>query len=597
MESSFENFCRFCLSKNAENLSLSLDNDKILIRLQNKLIDLKKVLKSLNLHSDEKELPKLVCHVCKDIILNFYQLKKTYQENESVLIEKSSSLESESCNVEKEKLIKTVEEFYSEFEDGELNIIKYKDKLVIEKLNVNLDQLQGHHESVVQETVESHIEESVVPVIQYAESEESMKEEYLTIDEEECYTTEISIKIDEQIEENTKISKKRNLIENVQCNEHEMIMKKKVKENQEIYSYSCSNCLALYPDEKSANEHITKYATNNLCKTSKCNECGILFQSEIIYQKHVSYHFLSKMSNLFSYFECSMCKIIFGIKKDIEQHEKQHLEDKNFIYKFERKSQIEGCEIFHRELFDGEDTWNCGHCDMKFDSKNDINFHLTLFHANVYCPFCKQSFGKSIPYLVNHLKLKHPEKFEEIVFNCSFCNESFSVYLDMKNHEKICKNKKFSCTHCDKKFALERQLKEHLDSIKGEFKFSCDICKKSFTNKNAYTVHKRIHLRLKPYICTFDGCQKSFRTNSQLSAHMDIHSEFKNFKCKFCEILFQTRGARRVHEKTHYQENLCKICDSVFKQRPHLIRHINTIHKIKCDSKNMEKQVELYLKT
>jgi hypothetical protein len=436
---SFENLCRFCLSY-TENSSVSLHSDKILIRLQNKIIDLKRVLKTLQLDSVEKEIPHLVCDECKIIIVNFHQLQKTYRENELLLLEKSSPRDDEEGDHnkrKKEELLKTVDDFYREFEAGdELNIIRYRDKLVIEKLQHVYD------------------------------AEEKL--EYLTTEQISIAECEIK-KLDQKVEieqiandvADTNTGRKRKLInEVVDLNQDETSIRKRTKDTQ-------------------------------------CEDCSLQFQSEIAYQKHMSYHFLSKMSKLFSYHDCHTCRIIFGTIKEFDTHVSRHSEDSNFVYKFEGRSHIDGCEILSRGTEDrirkssDSESWTCGHCNLKFSSKIEANFHLTLFHANCFCPFCKQSFGKSVPYLVNHLKLKHPEKFDEIVFNCSFCNESFSLYNEMKMHEKACDKKKFSCNHCHRKFSLERQLKDHLDSINGQFKFSCDDCEKLFTNKAALTVHKR----------------------------------------------------------------------------------------------------------
>lgn len=370
-----------------------------------------------------------------------------------------------------------------------------------------------------------------------------------------------------------------------------------VQEDDETNSFMCSNCSSIFTNEKAANDHVMKYGKFQFCTLCRCDECSVIFASQKLFQRHKSFHILSKISSIFNYYDCLHCSVSFGNDKDYEKHIECHAENENYLYKFDGKPQLEGCDLFkqnHKDEFVDDDSWICGHCGMRFGLKNELNFHLTLFHANLFCPFDRQSYGKSVAYLIDHMKTKHPEQFgnEEITFSCSHCFEEFGTKNEMREHEKYCDSKKFECSHCSKKFGLERQLKEHLEAVNGNMKYSCEFCEKKFNNKSSLTVHLRIHSKEKPYICTFAGCNKAFRTNSHRSSHMDAHNETKNFKCQYCDNYFQTRAAKRAHEKSHSYSHICPLCHKDFKQRSHLVRHANIVHKLKCGSANLEAEID-----
>lgn len=364
----------------------------------------------------------------------------------------------------------------------------------------------------------------------------------------------------------------------------------------EQVTFECSNCQSVFLTEKAANDHVLKYGSQKFCTERFCNKCSIVFASEKMFKKHLHYHVLERISNLFKYHECIFCNIVFGTEKDFEKHMKNHIENDNYQYEFQGSTQLENCEILRKDLTETDSSvWKCGHCNKFCNDKTQLNFHVTIFHANIFCPFENQQFGKSVSYLLDHIKTKHPDQLakEDIVFNCSFCNHEFSSKNALCQHTKTCNNKPFQCDHCNHKFGLRRQLEEHLQSITGYAKFCCSYCNKTFTNKAGLTVHLRIHTHEKKYKCLV--CEKKFRTNSHRSAHMDSHNNTKKFQCQYCKEMFQTRGAKRAHESSHNSAHICLLCQKLFKQRSHIIRHINTVHKIKCTHSNMEKEVQKLL--
>ncbi|CAG9809644.1 unnamed protein product [Chironomus riparius] len=667
----YGDLCRFCLSNISDKSAVSLKNHEILVCVDKKLIDLKEILKFLLLnYSYCENLPNLICNECKNIIIKYYSLKKTFLENEKTLTAKSQTVNK---HQKLHNLISIVEEFcrYLNDEDS-LNVLNYSDRIVIEKCaeeRVIEDDLLDHTKKenipnqVIIQTIQED-EEEATNYIQYVDEEyidnesllkcesqdliaaQTMKAEHeqqeifheddlqyqvnaesSTASQETEYEIQFSdpetLENEEDCDKSSELEtiyENENLPLNVKLNvrnkrkhkviqdnlENGLIAKKYkvslvdsnvvVQEDDETNSFMCSNCSSVFTNEKAANDHVMRYGKFQFCTLCRCDECSVIFSSQKSFQKHKSFHILSKISSIFNYYDCLHCNVSFGNDKDYEKHIECHAENENYLYSFDGKPQLEGCELFKSnkdELMD-ENSWTCGHCGLRFGLKNDLNFHMTLFHASLYCPFDRQQYGKSVSYLIDHLKMKHAEQFgnEEITFSCSHCFEEFSAKNEMKEHEKYCDSKKFDCHHCEKKFALERQLKEHLEAVNGTMKFTCSSCKKKFNNRSSLTVHLRIHSKERPYICTFDGCNKAFRTNSHRSSHMDAHNETKNYKCQYCELLFQTRAAKRTHEKSHSYSHICPLCHKDFKQRSHLVRHANIVHKIICGSANLEAEID-----
>lgn len=85
---------------------------------------------------DEKQLPNVpnrICKECKKSILQFYTLKKTYEENEAVLLGTSveSAEERKKKFIAKQSLLPMLDEFLSEHVNDALEVTKLPDKLVI----------------------------------------------------------------------------------------------------------------------------------------------------------------------------------------------------------------------------------------------------------------------------------------------------------------------------------------------------------------------------------------------------------------------------------------------------------------------------------
>lgn len=178
--------------------------------------------------------------------------------------------------------------------------------------------------------------------------------------------------------------------------------------------FSCSLCNSKFHDEEGAKYHCAKYGSTGMCTNNICLECDVVFNSEKMYKRHQGYHALIPIANVLEYFECVSCFVIFSSKKDLDTHMSNHTEVKNYQYVPETATRLEvgevlirdlECQWNRRDLSDGT-AYHCGYC-LKSGLRNDINLHMTLFHANLICPFDKQKFSRSLGFFVDHMKVQN----------------------------------------------------------------------------------------------------------------------------------------------------------------------------------------------
>ena len=108
--------------------------------------------------------------------------------------------------------------------------------------------------------------------------------------------------------------------------------------------------------------------------------------------------------------------------------------------------------------------------------------------------------------------------------------------------------------------------------------FACDVCKRSFTQKDRLNKHMRTHTRRTPYACCYCGMKFSWKYS--LKSHERIHYRIKTYTCYFCDMRFSGKTALNMHKRIHYNENpyTCDVCMKQFVYKAQLIRH----NKRKC---------------
>ena len=91
----------------------------------------------------------------------------------------------------------------------------------------------------------------------------------------------------------------------------------------------------------------------------------------------------------------------------------------------------------------------------------------------------------------------------------------------------------FKCFDCGKSFSTRQNFQVHVRIHTGERSFKCSRCEKSFFHSGSLQRHIRIHTGERPFKCDFFGCQMSFSGRSNLRKHIRIHTGERPFKCDF----------------------------------------------------------------
>lgn len=117
-------------------------------------------------------------------------------------------------------------------------------------------------------------------------------------------------------------------------------------------------------------------------------------------------------------------------------------------------------------------------------------------------------------------------------YTCSICRKTFTRWCHLKSHEKIHGEEPFVCSVCNKTFTQSLFLKEHTRFHCSERRYVCSVCNKAFKASSALKYHENVHSGKRPYACSV--CKKTFINLSSLIKHERIHSGERPSSCSVC---------------------------------------------------------------
>lgn len=165
-------------------------------------------------------------------------------------------------------------------------------------------------------------------------------------------------------------------------------------------------------------------------------------------------------------------------------------------------------------------------------------------------------------------------------FQCSVCDKVCQSKADLKIHMKChCGEKNYHCTICMKSYSQRSNLNTHINlKHTNNTRFECNICQKRFSRKCDFIKHKEIHKEKCLFACR--KCNTSFRTKEYLQRHLNTHDK-KKYNCAFCETILSSRSGLALHMKeTHLASSKeqerkfkCGTCEKCFTTEHYLKVH------------------------
>ncbi|KAK2708331.1 zinc finger protein 845-like [Artemia franciscana] len=347
------------------------------------------------------------------------------------------------------------------------------------------------------------------------------------------------------------------------------------------------------------------------------------YRSKFKKKHNIDYRFETQNGTRDSFYECTICKRTFIIRRSFTNHMRWHRKLLRAMA-LNDESASDPVSTDHRGLtYDNLNKCaTCGstykyrggllrhlRCNPEHRETHFCNIHDKTFSPDLLfqpqtetyksnnenemfqCPFCQTRF-KEERHLCSHL-VAHRDKTCNLCIRCNMCTSSFSLPSELLNHLKMHEKTKAtekteiaSATFCAN-LLVAVQPSENSDAkppsnsepvannIVRESNFNeCGICKKTYIKRKSLLGHLRKHSELRKRLSVKDKPSKL----KEISHPYECASCGKRFK----DRKYFLRHLRTQHKQTENgnedEVHQCPFCQTNFEKKYHLCRHLMT-HK------------------
>uniref|UniRef100_A0A1L8DIS3 C2H2-type domain-containing protein n=1 Tax=Nyssomyia neivai TaxID=330878 RepID=A0A1L8DIS3_9DIPT len=318
-----------------------------------------------------------------------------------------------------------------------------------------------------------------------------------------------------------------------------------------IHPSECGTCGKMFKSWKSLLNHLKRHLGINEYTCRPCNKQFSTRQSLVEHER---------MHTGETPIKCPLCPRTFRRQSNLLQHRNNH----HMKMRPRLKDYLCHCgEVFHTKA---KFLWHkethekipkgCPFCRERFIHRNSLSRHIRLAHAEKYIEIKKETVACHIchkHYLKTSIKTHLMIHTEQVNFECSICNKTFSTKWNLKMHKWIHASRTampFKCPTCPKAFIRQSDLQDHLNRHKSIKPFTCDYCGCQFGRKYNWLRHTREHITDKQHTCKI--CGKSFHRAYYLKEHSRSHTNERPYECIICGKTSATKTNHNKHVKIHH---------------------------------------------